>query len=266
MALAIQGLPPNQAIGEVILAVLGIEPLITKPRPLTLEQQRQIVRLPDTIRRATKRAMISSESGKEEPPDFDWKAVNGMLSNVHPGTLKDILRVLPPDVGPVTETVLGRVLDFLHQQLPRHVTGDMFGDTVRPGSPGELRAYARLWEVANDPLVVLNDLAHDRLKLDRVVALETLYPALYQLVLASVTSAISTTKGERPRWRPDPTKQRQIEILTQAQDPGGLGQVMDAVWQAEKEPKAGAAPTPVRVVQAGSNVATAGQSTGQTAS
>jgi hypothetical protein len=261
LANQIQGLPVNQAIGEVIVAVLGIESLITKPRPLTQRQRQQIVRLPDLIRRATKRAMISSEGGAEPPSDFDFKAVNGMLSNVHPGDIREILKVLPPDVGPVTAEVLGRVLDFLHQQLPRHVSSSMFGDEVRPGAPGELRAYARLWEVANDPLIVLGDLAHDRLKLDRVVALQTLYPALYQLVLASVTSAISTTKGERPKWQPDPAKRRQIELLTQAQDPGGLGQVMDAVWTAEKEPKGGAGAS-APPVQAGKNVATAGQSAG----
>lgn len=261
LASQIEGLPVNQAIGEVIIAVLGIKPLITKPRPLTQKQRQQIVRLPDLIRRATKRAMISSESGAEPPVDFDFKAVNGMLSAVHPGDIREILNVLPPDVGPVTTEVLGRVLDFLHQQLPRHVTSSMFGDEVRPGAPGELRAYARLWEVANDPLIVLDDLAHDRLKLDRVVAIETLYPALYQLVLASVNSAISTIKGERPKWQPDPAKRRQIETLTQAQDPGGLGQVMDAVWTAEKEPKGGAS-APAQPIAAGKNVATAGQSAG----
>lgn len=259
LASQIQGLPINQAIGEVIVAVLGLEPLITKPRPITQRQREQIVRLPDLIRRATKRAMISSEGGKEEPADFDFKAVNGMLSNVHPGDIQEILKVLPPDVGPVTAEVLGRVLDFLHQQLPRHVTSSMFGDEVHPGAPNEMRAYARLWQVANDPLIVLDDLAHDRLKLDRVVALETLYPSLYQLVLASVRSAISTTKGDRPKWRPDTDKRAQIEMLTQTQDPGGLGQVMDAVWQAEKEPKPGA---PNQTVQAGQNVATASQSLG----
>jgi len=264
LASQIQGLPVNQAIGEVIVAVLGIESLITKPRPITQKQRQQIVRLPDLIRRATKRAMIASESDKESPDDFDFKTVNGMLSDVHPGDIQEIIKILPPDVGPVTAEVLGRVLDFLHQQLPRYETGDMFGDTVRPGAPGEMRAYARLWEVAKDPLIVLDDLAHDRLKLDRVVALETLYPSLYQLVLASVTSAISATKGDRPKWKPDPDKRKQIEMLTQAQDPGGLGQVMDAVWQSEKDPKSGAS-APAQPIKAGNNVATAGQSTGQSA-
>jgi hypothetical protein len=238
--------------------------MITSPRPITQKQRQQIVRLPYLIRRATKRAMIATADGKEAPADFDWKAVNGMLSNVHPGDIAEIRKVLPPDVADVTVEVLGRVLDFLHQQLPRHVTSSMFGDQVRPGAPNEMRAYARLWEVAKDPLIVLDDLAHNRLKLDRVAALETLYPSLYQLVLASVTSAISATKGERPKWQPDPEKRKQIEILTQAQDPGGLGQVMDAVWQAEKQPKADAS-APARPVQAGSNVATGGQSTGQSA-
>jgi hypothetical protein len=265
MALAdqIQGLPVNQAIGELIIAILGIDPLITKPRPLTQDQRQKIVRMPDLIRRATKRAMVASDTGKEEPSAFDFHEVNDKLSKVGPDTLKEILRVLPPDVGPVTETVLGRVLDFLHQQLPRHVKPSMFGDDeVRPGAPNELRAYARLWEVANDPMVVLNDLAHDRLKIDRVAALETLYPGLYQLILASVTSATSAIKGERPKWQPDPAKRRQIEILTQAQDPGGLGQVMDAVYTSQKQPQStGAAPS--RTVQAGNNVATGGQSTGQ---
>lgn len=259
LASQIQGLPINQAIGEVILAVLGLESLISKPRPITVRQREQIVRLPDLIRRATKRAMISSETGKESPADFDWKRVNAMLSAVHPGDIQEILKVLPPDVGPVTADVLGRVLDFLHQQLPRHVSSSMFGDEVRPGAPNEMRAYARLWEVAKDPLIVLDDLAHDRLKLDRVVALETLYPSLYQLVIASVTSAISRTKGDRPQWKPDPAKRRQIQLLTQTQDPGGLGQVMDAVWQSENQPKGGGG-APAQSMQAGKNVATAAQS------
>lgn len=257
----IQGLPVNQAIGEVIIAVLGIESLITKPRPITQKQRQQIVRLPDLIRRATKRAMISSGDDKEAPDDFDFKAVNDMLSAVHPGDIQEILKVLPSDVGPVTAEVLGRMLDFLHQQLPRHVTSSMFGDEVRPGAPNEMRAYARLWGVAKDPLIVLNDLAHDRLKLDRVIALETLCPSLYQLVLASVTSAISATKGDRPKWKPESAKRKQIDMLTQVQDPGGLGQVMDAVWTAEKDPKGGAS-APAQPISAGKNVATAGQSTG----
>ncbi len=262
MALAsdIQGLPVNQAIGEVIVSVLGLDSLITKPRPLTQDQRRQIVRFPDLIRRATKRAMVASDDGKDEPSDFDFKDVNAKLSKVNPAKLQQILRALPPDVGPVTETVLGRVLDFLHQQLPRHVVTSMFGDDVRPGAPNEMRAYARLWEVANDPMVVLHDLAHDRLKLDRVAALEVLYPNLYQLVLASVNSAISSIKSERPKWKPDPAKRKQIEILTQAQDPGGLGQVMDAVYTSQKQPAPSAPPS--QPVKAGSNVATASQSLG----
>lgn len=231
----IAGLPQNPAIGECVVAVIGIETLLSMRRPLTVEQREQITRLPGTIRRSTFRAILSEAIKRPKVPDFDWPTINTLISRAGEGQAEAMVTHLPADIGSVTGGVVARVLDIVHQALPRSVRqSPLFGATASPGSPSAMARFRRLWAVANDPGIVLQLLAANQLDRQSVAWLETLYPGLYQLVVAAAVQCAAQIKARRPRWRPSPTKARQLDVLMQSDSSGGVGDVVGVLYGADR--------------------------------
>lgn len=226
----IQGLPQNPAIGEVVVAVLGLRQLLAGARPITKEQREAMLRLPFTIRRETVRAISTDGDGAPTPTPFDFHDVNRLLAGAGAAQGKQLLKALPPDLGPVTGIVVARALDLLHQSLPRIARRTIASDQVDPGPPGAMNTFRKLWRVALHPGIVLEDLRANALSPDSIDAIETLYPGLYQLMLAAIPVGIAEIKAQRPRWRPSGAKERQIHLFMQSDVQGGIGDAMAAAY------------------------------------
>lgn len=197
----------NQASGEVVVAVLGIEALLDgNLKPLTLEQREQILRFPQLLRASVQGIIAGRKVRKaHRESGFSFKFASKLLAARGDTTAKALLAALPHDVVQPTGLVLARLVDLLQDKLPRRVRSSNAGLTqdIEPGSPTELQDYQTLWDVANDPLIVLHHLAEHAVSYDEVTALETLFPSLYLLMKTAVMQACSKIKAERPRWNLD---------------------------------------------------------------
>lgn len=194
----------NQSLGEVVVAVLGIEALLDgKLRPLTQEQREQILRFPQLLR-ASVHGIIAGRKVRKAYRDssFNFKFASKLLAARGDVTAKALLAALPHDVVQPTGLVLARLVDLLQDKLPRRIRTSNAGLTqdVDPGSPTELQDYQTLWDVANDPLIILHHLAEHNVSYDEVAALETLFPSLYLLMKTAVMQACTKIKAARPRW------------------------------------------------------------------
>lgn len=197
----------NQANGEVVVAVLGIEALLSgKLQPLTTEQREQILRFPQLLR-ASVHGIIAGRKVRKAHRDsaFSFKYASKLLAARGDVTAKALMAALPHDVVQPTGLVLARLVDLLQDKLPRRVRSSNAGLTqdIEPGSPTELQDYQTLWDVANDPLIVLHHLAEHSVSYDEVTALETLFPSLYLLMKTAVMQAATKIKAQRPRWNLD---------------------------------------------------------------
>lgn len=194
----------NQAAGEVVVAVIGIEALLDGSlKPLSYEQREQILRFPQLLR-ASVHGIIAGRKVRKAHRDssFSFKYAAQLLSARGDTTAKALLAALPHDVVQPTGLVLARLVDLLQDKLPRRIRTSNAGLTqdIDPGSPTELQDYQTLWDVANDPLIVLHHLAEHNVSYDEVMALETLFPSLYLLMKTAVMQAASKIKAARPRW------------------------------------------------------------------
>jgi hypothetical protein len=198
---------PSQTTGEIVVAVLGLETLLSpKMRALTQEQKETILRFPDLLRRSVYRVLAGSRPKKSyRTSEFSFKRVSKILSQRGDVAARHMQEVLPTDVLPSVGMVLGRLVDVLYADLPRNIRSTLGGlsEDIEQGSDTDLQKYQTLWEVANDPLIVLHHLSDGELTHDEVTALELFYPSLYATIRTFVLQAIPKIKADRPKWDPD---------------------------------------------------------------
>lgn len=106
--------------------------------------------------------------------------------------------------------VLSRGLSYLAATIPRRNQRTVTGDTPVEPSQMDMSRFRRTWQIAVNPLQVLDDLGEGILVRDQVAALGALYPR----ILAAIREELFRLLTER---KPDDTlplrKQRQLEVL-----------------------------------------------------
>ncbi len=256
----------NQALGEVVVAVLGIGTLLDGSlKSLTQEQRDQIVGFPQLLRSSVHSVIAGRKVRKlRKDSTFTFKYASKLLAARGDTTAKVLMGALPSDVVKATGLVLARLVDLLQNKLPRRVRSTMAGMSadIEPGSPTELQDYQVLWDVANDPLLVLHHLAEHNVRYDEVTALETLFPNLYQLIKAAVLQACTKIKAARPRWNLDSSPiGPSVSKLLQTQN-HSFGAMLTAAFAGD--PQKQAAPKPRLMSGKSVSLSTAGQVAGAT--
>jgi len=109
--------------------------------------------------------------------------------------------------------------------------------------------FRRVWNVAREPMIVLDDLEDGSLAEDQVAALALLYPALYadiQQAAEEIMSAQVARRGEE--WEPAPQKRVLLGVLLQKDliDPELASMVQKVYAQAEQAEQQANAPAPKR--------------------
>ena len=252
---------------EALFAAVGLGPILAAKPTLHKYQLRAAANLPRELRKRIL-SFVASDAFAEasDVPDFDYEAT---LKAVSAGKLDDaqakaLLRVAP-DFADDFAVQVNKILAWANPLLPRDTRPAVIGDRPAEPDPHSLGDFRRVWNVALDPMIVLDDLADGSLSDEQVAALQLIWPAFYMELRQAITEEMAAMEGRRgKKWEPAPQKAQLLAMImgTQQTDPE-LAAAVQAIYAAHPD-AAGPATAAARRKSTGSATdaldgATAGQ-------
>jgi hypothetical protein len=234
---------------ESVFAVIGLDAILAGKPTLHGYHLEDAVKMPQQIRRRMA-SFLASDAFKpaRDMATIDYRRTLAVLpatAEIAPAATA-ALRAVVPDAELAME--LGQqaqhCVAFGAGKIPRPTPDEDTGEFEDPDAV-KIGDFARVWEVARDPLSVLGDLEDGSIMEDQVEALKELYPALYAEMTQAATdarSALTARKGKN--WRPNPTKKALLDVLQQKTtfDPQLFQMVQGVYAQEQPQQQPGQAP------------------------
>lgn len=209
---------------EALFSAVGLGPILAAHPTLHKYQLRAAAALPRELRRRIL-AFVSSDAFTEgkDVPEFDYDST---LKTVSAGRLDDkqskaLLRAVP-DFAEDFAVQVNKIMAWANPILPRDSRPAVIGDRPAEPDPHTLADFRRVWQVALDPMIVLDDLADGSLSDDQVSALQLIYPAFYDELRQAITEEMGAMEGRKGKnWEPAPQKAAMLGMImgTQRLDP-----------------------------------------------
>jgi hypothetical protein len=203
---------------EAWVAAVGIEAILFGNVKITAPIRKRVTDMTATIDRMMIAAVNSEPSRVPEIP-LDYKAVSKALDDTgNREQIKSFETAFAdedPQLKAHIQEVAGGIIRYLNDHLPRR---SRLGIVATPSPPGgvDLARFKRLWQIANNPLTVIESLERGNLSRDLVTVVEDLYPSIYKVMRLAVFKAISRTKARRAGWIPSRQLDLQLRALMQA--------------------------------------------------
>lgn len=218
----------NEALDkEALFAAIGLGPILAARPTLHKYQIRKAADLPKELRRRVL-AFIASDAFKEakDVPEFDYDATLETVANAQreggAAHLDDkqsqALLAVAPDMADDFAVQANRILAWANPLMPRETRPAVIGTRPDQPDPTTMADFRRVWQVALDPMSVVDDLEDGSLSDEQVGALAILYPAYYGELRAAVTEEMAAMEGRRgKKWEPDPRKSALLSMVMQTQ-------------------------------------------------
>jgi hypothetical protein len=244
---------------ESMLAALGLARILDGTAKLWKYRLQDAAALPQRIRTRVLKFMASDKlRDAVDLPAFDYADV---LKRFQEGQTDEqaaaLLAAVPdPDLATEMAARANVMLGKLEAALPRPTRGDEFGAGEVDPDPGTLADFRRVWQVACDPMAVLDDLEDGSLSPDQVIALAELYPAIYQEMRLATKDALATMQARRgPKWEMPTRKAQLLGVLMQqdATDPE-MAAAVQQIYAQDAQQQAAQAPKPGRARSGGADV------------
>jgi hypothetical protein len=236
---------------EGLFAAIGLQALLDARPKLTKAKFAEAAFLPKRIRRRLTRFLGTDEwSEATDIPDFDYAKVLGQVSEAQIPTREQAAalfmavpdRELAHDLGLMLDNICVTANGLIPREPPNPITDQ----PVEDPEPAATVDFRRFWQIACDPMTVLNDLEAGNLFDEQVSSLANLYPAIFDDIKQAITEVMAKLVAARGKtWEPNPTKGRLIATLKQ-QDifDAPLAAAIQQSYQAEEAAQEQAAPPP----------------------
>lgn len=202
---------------ECAVAVMGLENLLRGKPEWGAGKAMEARQLPKKINECLTR--VISSTGRDGPvsglPPFKFDEVAELLRKGPGDEMVQGINAKVPD--PALAAGAANVATRIASQLgpPSRQRTTAIG--VVPADPGPIAkgAFARKWWVANNPIVVFDDLDEGRLSPDMVRAFGSFWPGLNALAQAMIPRVIASirVKRNKPEWTPVEAVDRQLSML-----------------------------------------------------
>lgn len=211
-------------IGEALAAVTGgLERVLDKsPKAIPVSAQNKAVEMLRTLPARVELALNGKADDKErlnrETPEGDYMACLAALTNPKlapkPGARLKLVEKLERAFSAPYTLWFDRAFATAASLIPRRTYRTIFGVQAVEPSGSELGAWWRCWDVARDPMVIVDRIADGTLITDEVDALAKYYPAIKdKMRVAAVLGLASLRTKEGPDWLPADVTQRTVECL-----------------------------------------------------
>jgi len=256
---------PDPIATEAIIAAIGLDPLIRHTlRTVTQAQMERAQGIAAEIDRKLYRFINREErEAVAELPPFDFDEVTAALdAEVLPGHKEKLMEAFGAmDEGLAVSVKVDGLREHLKLMIPRRVHEALSGPEHVPPALSELYRFRRLWNIARDPLSILDDLNEYALSRDQVQAVADLYPTIFGLFWPAVQAALVRKKTASPSWQISRQKELLLRIFAQQEDEKSLvlGRVMQELYAQEAAAAQPKPPSKPKKVTGSSNEATAAQ-------
>jgi hypothetical protein len=196
---------------ESLFAGLGLEAVLNARPALPKYKIDAAAKLPATIRRRITRFMATEKfAPAKDVPDFEYRDVLEQVSaqKLGPEQMEALFAAVPDrelatDLGLKADEIIAWAFGI----IPREDMPAAFGMVADEPGVSATADFRRVWQVAEDPMRVLDDLEDGSLGDDQIAALATLYPAIYAEMRQAITEANAALVARLGKtWEPSPLK------------------------------------------------------------
>lgn len=240
----------SQLDSECLLATIGVHNVIEGKATLHKYQLIEAANMPKEIRRLMLRFMATDGfEAAEDYADIDYPALKKLLAHGQtPEQAASLHAAVPdPELAQDMAAEVNRIQQWANTVLPRETRMTIRGPIDEDPSPSELSNFARLWQVACDPMTIMRDLLEGNLFDDQVAALGICWPALHGEMKQAVAEGVSTISGRSKTWEPTMLKASLLATLRQESDfDADLASAIQASYaqEAQQEAQPPAPPKP----------------------
>lgn len=206
------------ATPEAIVATIGIGRFLDGTARLHRYVVDDAAALPMRITRDIRAFLASEHFSDPEPklPEFDFTEVSRLLLETGNHAQAEAIKAGFPDTDLADQViaVASRIIEYLQERRPGKVRETMTGPVDHRPTDQQIAAFRRLYHVANDPTIVIADLAEGSLSRGQVRAVKDLYPELYRQMGAAVAAGVTAARaGKSARWTLPRRKELALETL-----------------------------------------------------
>ena len=181
--------------GEVIVAVLGLRPIISKKiEKVTKADLDAIADFPFKIQRLAKKLVAGSLKEKEEmPPETYDSFLTRLTSPFDEAQIEATIGQFPGDAEDKLSamTISHKAFDLVASVLPKSVYQSMFSSANLAVSDPQWWTFQESFELLNDPLLVFNDIATGELLGSQATAMREIYPTISRAIDDAIMAANS---------------------------------------------------------------------------
>jgi hypothetical protein len=234
------------APGELLLASTGVTAAL-RPGPVRITQEvlgrASPVGMARAIERRLKRFMRGSEFAERvERPAFDYDEICDLLPQMvnEARNVENVAGFETQHLADEYAGVLGVAVGYIQREIPDQVAAPVIGGQRLTASDYEIASFRRKYSVIDHPLLLLDDLAAGWLVDDQVMAMKTVYPAIYNAIRGSVMAALVDAAGTKKTWRLPYDKDLQMQVLLQQSTMDGrLHDELLKRWEEKRQEESG---------------------------
>jgi hypothetical protein len=210
-------------MGEALAAVTGgLERVLDTPaKAIPVSAQKEAIELLRTLPARVELALNGKADKVErlnrETPEGEYKPMLAALTDPKKAPkpearLKLVEKLERAFSAPYTMWT-DRAFVMAGQLIPRRTWTTIFGPEPGTPSESELGAWWRCWDIARDPMVIVDRIADGTLITDEVTCLGQFYPGIKDKLSVAVTLGLATLRSKDPEWLPADVTQRTVECL-----------------------------------------------------
>ena len=192
-------LPAITDPGEAMLAVVGLRPILEKNAARIPSADWKTISKIDSECDELAKKLVSGSLKSAPSAAVDYEGLlDAFTEPFDTTTLDPILKEIPLALHDAISAFVGtaaRAMQYLETKFPISVVKTVAGSVNLPPSDFALGMFEDLLEVIDKPLNVYGMVAIGRLTSDQALALETVYPELYSLIVASIVGEIIDAKA-----------------------------------------------------------------------
>lgn len=185
---------------EALLAVCGLR----RKKPITAAEGERAAKIPQQWRAKLKRVLRDDTAEFTPPEQIDvlelWEEILSPPGEAEQATLIEQMDggELPTDYL----AALSRAYEYLRTVWPVSKVERTFGPVLLPASTMETWRASGVWQVANDPGVVIDRMLSRSLTAEDVETMQAIYPQLYQMCAEILSEEASQLVASRPAYEP----------------------------------------------------------------
>lgn len=184
--------------GEAMLAVVGLRPLLEKTAARIPADDWKIIYGIAKKCDSLARDLVDGSLKSSQPPSIDYDGLlDAFTEPFDTSALDPMLKEIPLALHDAISSFVGtaaKAMAYLEGKFPISVVKTVCGTVNLPPSDFAIGMFEDLLEVVDKPLNVYGMVAVGRLTSDQALALETIYPELYALIVASIVDRIIRAK------------------------------------------------------------------------